>query len=102
MSRRAPDDGPVTGEDLYEGPVSIWSLLAWHLCAICRTEFRREWGWWMVVGPYHGGIGRRVYCCGVCAPTRNDARRTILMANSVPMRPPQGPSGVARPAGAPR
>lgn len=64
-------------------------LFIWNKCGNCEEDFRREWGWWAIVGPYHGGMGRRYYLCKTCAPTKAIANEFFLNHRYIKGRPPR-------------
>lgn len=92
MARRKPD-GRTLDDFLRDGfggpPAAWWPPFAWCPCCVCGEEFRREWGWCAVIGPWHGGVGRTVYCCGACAVTPEAAAQKIHAAQD-PGPPPNG------------
>lgn len=77
-----------------------YPLIFWQRCSCCKLDFRREWGWRYLSGPYFGGRGRWRYLCSSCAPNREAAS---LLAATDPhrgKRPPAPPAmrtGVQRP-----
>jgi hypothetical protein len=52
--------------------VATWPIFAWRRCEMCDSEFRREWGWEVLTGPWINGFGRFHYACLQCAPTQQD------------------------------
>ena len=57
------------------GVYRTWPLFFWRECNWCGKEFRREWGWHFLAGPWLNGVGRRYPLCRTCAPTIEDAHR---------------------------
>lgn len=52
---------------------STWPVFEWCRCEGCGREFRREWGWRVLTGPFYGGMGRWRYVCGDCAGSGHEA-----------------------------
>jgi hypothetical protein len=87
----------------------IWRTFQWfrwRTCERCREDFRREWGWRYLTGPYHGGIGVEKFLCFSCGgPTPQTATKCIEWLNAerknakpagVPSPPPPPPSRFKR------
>ena len=55
------------------GVYRTWPLFYWRECDCCGKEFRREWGWHFLAGPWLNGIGHRYYLCRTCAATLEEA-----------------------------
>jgi len=71
MARRSSNESIV---DPYVG-TSIsrtFPLFFWRRCDKCKQEFRREWGWYFVTGPYYNGRGHGRFLCGSCAKSWDD------------------------------
>ncbi len=68
-----------------------YPLFFWKLCDKCRKEFRREWGWHYVSGPYFNGRGHRRYLCHSCADIRGVAAEYASGIHNLPPRPPAPP-----------
>lgn len=47
---------------------TLFPVLAWTECCICRLEVRRERMWKAIPGPWIGGRGNERYACQSCAP----------------------------------
>jgi len=69
----------------------VWPWLFWNLCAACKREFRREWGWRVLHGPICGGQYRESYVCGACAPDKRTAAALFGPPDVRPRRPPPPP-----------
>ena len=67
-------------------------LFFWAKCCGCDKDFRREWGWYSVAGPYYNGMGRKYCLCKTCAPTRAIANDFFLNHKCLKVRPPAPPS----------
>lgn len=69
--------------DLYRS----WTFLIWHKCEKCNQEFRREWGWRALTGPFFNGSGIWRYLCFECAPKREIADEYFLNQRWMPSKP---------------
>lgn len=66
-----------------------FSLFFWTKCCGCDKDFRREWGWYAVSGPYCNGMDRKYYLCKTCAPTKSIAADFFLNHKCLKVRPPR-------------
>lgn len=55
-----------------------YPLFFWKECCMCGKDFRREWGWRALTGPYCWGQGVVRYLCSSCAPTKEKAAEIFL------------------------
>ena len=55
----------------------IWPIFFWKYCEKCCKDFRREWGWHTITGPYHGNKGVDRYVCFKCAPDVEVAKEIL-------------------------
>ncbi len=62
----------------YENLWRTWPLLLWRECLSCKREFRREWGWRVLLGPYFNGRGHVAFLCCTCCPSLQDAEENVL------------------------
>jgi len=62
----------------YEHLDRHFSSIFWRYCCMCDKDFRREWGWRALTGPWGNGAGVVRFLCGTCAPTRADADKIFL------------------------
>jgi hypothetical protein len=77
------------------GVVSHYSYISWYKCEKCKKDFRREKGYSVCIGPYHGGFGRWVYLCGTCCPTEERAHLYGINMEYMPdgrTKPPPPPA----------
>jgi hypothetical protein len=84
------------------GVYRTWPLFKWRYCEICGKEFRREWGWNYLGGPFFNNIGQDYYLCKQCCPTWEEAHRAacegVHRGKRPPPPPPESGSGVQPPA----
>jgi len=94
MKREYPELGLENFEFLSQPPRRIWTVFRWLRCVACQLQFRREWGWRAVTGPFYGGIGFVQHVCATCAPTPAAAVRVLFGGRE--MEPPRGGTGVTK------
>lgn len=68
---------PPTGDHTF---VSIFPILFWYDCFICKNQFRREKGYATLAGPYFNGRGRYYHVCGRCAKSKEEASQKFTKA----------------------
>jgi len=74
------------------GVYRTWPLFKWRYCEICGKEFRREWGWNYMGGPFFNNMGQYYYLCKQCCPTWKDANRAAMSGAHRGTPPPDPPS----------
>ena len=55
------------------GVYSCFTFFKWHKCHSCKKEFRREFGFRILVGPFLNGVGHWIYLCSKCCPNLKKA-----------------------------
>lgn len=69
----------------------FFPIFFWYECSSCGNEFRREWGWQALTGPWHGGHGTWRHLCRDCAPNFDTANNFFLknlwLGNKPPIYP---------------
>jgi len=73
------------------GVYRTWPIFIWRECDSCGKEFRREWGWHFLTGPWVNGVGHRHYLCRTCAATVEEAHNYAGSGPSASRRKPPAP-----------
>lgn len=81
-----------------KGLSRTFPLFFWVSCHKCDMEFRREWGWRAVTGPYTGPyqLGVTKHLCSDCAPDFETANDYFLNKSGKKRLPPFVQSGVKK------
>jgi len=62
----------------HSGIYRHFTLFSWTRCCICGQDFRREFGFRFMAGPYFFGCGVWYYLCPDCAPNKNIANEIAV------------------------
>lgn len=76
----------------YEYLCAEYPLLNWKQCSKCKKDFRREFIWKALTGPWHGSSGVVRFLCMKCAPTREEAGKFFINKEFLPHKPPPPPA----------